>query len=1091
MINCAVNYGRNESMDGGAMPSDSQENDRSNEHVGEVTASSQSQIPLWRKLILKLSPVWIPFVAMLVITAFFYWRAEGWLPGVMEKAGANLSKLLVYDAIFAAPLVVLGVVIVLLSWKFSPSRLLAARSWTGVLQFLLAFPVTLLLFACLFLHATEAYILVNDNSSASKICKFVLLQGKYVPALRSIWFTTLAGASLSSPQGSEYLWRIASLLERTDSKNESLLWIYRKLIESCRKANDIPGQIRYQKAWIQAYERLKARGPREMCLVSNRQAVMLINQKAFAEAESVLKRAEPELEKLNDSSLRATLLINQLGIYDLQGLFAKADHVANKLGDIPVDQIHSDSLKSELAYVLGTHAANKGNYAEAHKHLERSLGLLERMYASDKSQSTNYSWRVSSLADVFVAEGKFDQAELAYKRALKINNFDMHALIGLACLFDKEKSYAKADFIYSLAENSPNLPDSGAANCRLSVDRLKRILSLLPPEQLAQLEKKVDYLKSMHSSSFNFSYAPEFLVLDLRPLFFDVRKPPRLNGLPPNPSTAVDAEIIASCLARCDREKVASNLPWAKEWYRESSNQLRNRIIEKHLPGSVLKPVTFKELMPAQFVVIDDSDIVKLCSLLGIPQSDLEKLINIKSYDRHFGRFGIVVEHSRDNESVYLKRLQLLEDVFDKESLPVASGLSDLGDLYFDIGNYEKSEQYYKQSVSILERLLGRDNLNTRRARASLLWLYQTTGDKKKADAIRPLAEQSTSPEKVVFCDYRRGPIPRNPPKIPQGIYWDMFVNLAKDQSIGGNVLNSSTASDSGFVVAPNSSIIFIDSEYTTSPAEESLFEAVSSPTDAIVIPGANSLGTVIRASQARKLLEQIDPKMALRSFEFARDCGIGQRVSAVLPNTILILDLRPFVIDLRTDLFDRSKLKPDILVPKGELTATVSGGVVVTGETVRACLSGLDKATIARDFPYLQKYIPKKEELLREQLPTASLASSDEVKYENGGKAASIKEPQTLVDLMPCSYFIFPPDKWAAFRKAANIPSEELAKIREQYGPNKLTITFPPPPMAYIEAKPALQVIEDKAIQGSKAAPIESSSEPSGKQKEADSLKP
>ena len=89
-------------------------------------------------------------------------------------------------------------------------------------------------------------------------------------------------------------------------------------------------------------------------------------------------------------------------------------------------------------------------------------------------------------------------------------------------------------------------------------------------------------------------------------------------------------------------------------------------------------------------------------------------------------------------EPLYERALTIREKMLGAEHSETASSLSDLGELWRQMGLYAKAEPLQRRALAIKEKTLGMEHPETSTALNNLALLYKTMGDYAKAEPLVP-----------------------------------------------------------------------------------------------------------------------------------------------------------------------------------------------------------------------------------------------------------------------------------------------------------------------------------------------------------------
>lgn len=973
----------------------------------DESPQSKNQLSSWRVWLVRTSCFWSPLLFAFLVNAVIKWRVHAWLPEYAASA-PPLWQYLVVDMVIALVLTVPSAIILAYVWCARPDKLEHARKWSvGIQSFCI---VVVFAFLCLveIKLAAVYYLNAGDFQRTNKICSIVERLTKFWAEGRSTWFMEFAHDAAKTGQGPIYLEQILKLeLQVKNPNQQHLAALNRDLARAYATKGDPKTAVFYAKQCLHAEELQKKTNVDELVSDMSELARHLYDSKDMVAAEQVVKRALPYANKCNDRS-RINLLQQAGAIYHGLGQREYADSFYRKL--LPDAQKNKEQTGPRIWMQIGLSAANQGNLAEAERCLRKCIDL-------NRSLPGHTAEYFAALADILAAEGKFSEAEEMYKTHLQTYYEEPNALIGLACLYDKQRHYEKADYLYRVAEqlevkrqqgNILESPRDSQLKLVLSADRLKRMLSLMPAKELKALKERVDYIGSNDpGGKRDFTDARKFITLSLTPVAIDLRA---LNnqcagGSGAEPSTCIESEVLAECLSKVERAKIVSTFKWGKLWLGNVDRTLKAAATCQPLPGTVLKPVIYQDLMPMQYAVISDKDLQSLLSLAGLSEASMVRMRNRYRVDTYDKTHGLTINHSKQFEAEFVDQLEFVEETFGTESIPAIQALNEVGEFYFDVGKYGKAKKYYQKTFDRAEDLHGRyeGELNALFGRIgnNLWWLYQTTGDKKNSE----LCKDSRAFHRVLL-DYRKAPRGPLEPALPASM--EGFVprcKFAGDRT--GSLIGGMQETPS--VLNP----VLIDSTKGMPPGQ--VFEDEFCD-DARIIQGVSTAGTVVLAMPAKRALEQIPKEQALKEFRYAKDLRLFESPTVDLTQTLLILDLLPVVRDFRKPLSAGSVKSTN---GAGKDVGD-TGAAIVSGELMRACLAKLTSDQLKK-YSEFKNWYPGASQLIPERIPEPS--------------PGQIEFPRSVRDLMPKEVLILTNGVWRDLKHDSGMTDEELDKIRKHSG--------------------------------------------------------
>lgn len=957
-----------------------------------------------RKWILSLSFFWAPFIFSTLLTGYTLWRFERWIPGITPPLPLYfwLSVVLSITATVCLP----AYLVLFLASKFArPNYQFASKVVLAVE--IIGVSVINALVALLILKADAAADLnAGRRVIAYKICSAMESTLAPFKELRSVWFQMLANDIGS--KSSFFLERALKLfLQSSPPDSAKANEIYEKLAKSYSESSDYEMELKYLNILIPNLEKQNPKDVTKLAFLKDIQRERLLIQNKFNEAEKVTDEILP-LAKICSEDDRKTLFHKAVLTYEQCGASSKSEPILKELESLTKQKYADD--KSADAFIRSIHAANIGNFDAALKWTE--TGLTELPPPADPNWMTENKGSLLRLkAEVLAAKGLLDEAESTIRSGLKFAQEDRDSLICLACIYDKRKRYSDADFIYAVAESTFPLPHSRLLN--ISKDRIKRMLAQLPPQKRKQLQDQIDYLKDIKVGEKNFARHSDFLSLEVGPVTSDLRQAKYARI--PN-GTAVEDGTLVKYIKAAVRSAKFKDLKWAQDWINKPTSTLKENLETVPLPGTILKPLTILEMLPRHFLIVENTELEKLVAMSGLDSKGTE----IPEVDWGYVS-GFKFESPERALTARQENVKLVQQIFGNKSKRSAIALNEAGEAYFALADYKNAESHYKRSLELLEDLHERESLHAGIVISNLAWLYAITKNVPAQQDLQLRYDLAKRGVTTAVIDFRESPFAAH--VNTSGL---KFITNYSDNYFGVQ----QQAQNSGPL-----SITFLGPQTTGEP----YFPPEETPTsdDAVVIHGENSeLWTNVSAAKAKLLLEQIPRKTAYEFIRFANVCQLGKNLSADLTRTILLLDLRPYIKDLRP--FNENRTSPkraDQFTPKGEVIANVDGGVVITAKTARACLAKVDREKVLKHFSQLASWMPDGK-LHKEDLPNPSLPYTP-----------TSLPPKNLGQLVPDEYIILDDKLWKQLKTASGLSHEQLVDIRERYGPAELRLQYPPHP--------------------------------------------
>src|SRR5215475_4515718 len=148
-------------------------------------------------------------------------------------------------------------------------------------------------------------------------------------------------------------------------------------------------------------------------------------QGKYGEAESILKRVLTLYEQIEPGGRNVAATLGNLAIvYDDQGRYSESIATINRAKPIFERTLGANSDAVANCFLrLGISHMNQARYAAAEEFLQRALAIYERGDPKDSGLSLT----INSLANDYDLQGRSDEAEALYKRALAIQEATLGA----------------------------------------------------------------------------------------------------------------------------------------------------------------------------------------------------------------------------------------------------------------------------------------------------------------------------------------------------------------------------------------------------------------------------------------------------------------------------------------------------------------------------------------------------------------------------------------------------------------------------------------------------------------------------------------
>jgi tetratricopeptide (TPR) repeat protein len=171
------------------------------------------------------------------------------------------------------------------------------------------------------------------------------------------------------------------------------------------------------------------------------------------EAEKLLEAALLQAEQFDEQDARLTASLRSLAtVYWLEGKYPQAErlferelNILEKLGEY----YHASAF--DLLY-LGKIKERKGDYAHAQELYEKALAVKEKSNNKGDDEEVEIIWQ---LARNFKEQGKYDQAEIFYKRGLALRSIvspknprKCEEVKEVAIYYDFEQKYKESEPLY-------------------------------------------------------------------------------------------------------------------------------------------------------------------------------------------------------------------------------------------------------------------------------------------------------------------------------------------------------------------------------------------------------------------------------------------------------------------------------------------------------------------------------------------------------------------------------------------------------------------------------------------------------------------
>jgi len=180
-------------------------------------------------------------------------------------------------------------------------------------------------------------------------------------------------------------------------------------------------------------------------------------QGKYVEAENLLKRVLELYEKIEPDGRNVAATLGNLAIvYDDQGRYSESIATINRAKAIFERTLGANSDAVAKCFLrLGISHMNQARYAAAEEFLQRALAIYERGDPKDSGLSLT----INSLANDYDLQGRSDEAEALYKRALAIQEATLGAdhpyvaltLGNIAIVYRNQGRYQDAERLHKRA----------------------------------------------------------------------------------------------------------------------------------------------------------------------------------------------------------------------------------------------------------------------------------------------------------------------------------------------------------------------------------------------------------------------------------------------------------------------------------------------------------------------------------------------------------------------------------------------------------------------------------------------------------------
>lgn len=379
----------------------------------------------------------------------------------------------------------------------------------------------------------------------------------------------------------------------------------------------------------------------------------LFKQRKFAEAEPYYQRvlvASRAGKDFHGPSLEVCRT-NLLNAFRSEGKLAEAQLLLQEiisehekgLSNSKTIAARTNTLADELT-LLADIQAESGNFEQSELTYKKALKLRE---LAQETHSGGLAWNLLDLGWLYKKLGKLEQSEQLMKQAITIDaqlksGYLPGDYAALAQVYDKQKRYAEADQLYGRAEalikQDQQLTGFGTP---IFAGRVSRLLSQIPAERAV---KKFDWAFEYVADQADRSpiWSRKLIVLDLRPVIRDFRTkaplPAGSAGVNGNTGQVVPAandlgvvileDQLRTVLAKVNRQEALQTFSWSKPFLPENKSP-RESLPAAIIAGTTLPPLSVRDLIPKQIIILNSSDYQKLKDISGL-SADEERHLGIE-----------------------------------------------------------------------------------------------------------------------------------------------------------------------------------------------------------------------------------------------------------------------------------------------------------------------------------------------------------------------------------------------------------------------------------------------------------------------------
>ncbi|SRR6266481_2395325 len=414
---------------------------------------------------------------------------------------------------------------------------------------------------------------------------------------------------------------------------------------------------------------------------------------------SSLKVREDELENAKDK-LAHVLLLEGQSFYEL-GKYREAISAFQRALDlIPNDATFLSRLGKALAKI--------GDYDQAAIYLKRGLEITQKTLGSEHP---NCATILSSLAEVYAAQGKYTEAEDTYRQALAIRvKLDEHPAVATSYDDLGGTYYLQGKYVEALAFY------------RLALTIREKTLGSDHPDVATSLNNlaSLDYIQGKYAEAeVMFERA---LAIRQKTLGSD------------HPDVATSLNNLA-------------NLYYIQGKYAEAEATFTRglEIREKSLgPGhpavgaslndigllySAQKRYAEAEVTFKRALAIGEKALGPDHPAVGDSLNNLGELYNLQ------GKYP-------EAEACFTRALAIREKALGPDHPDVAISLSNLANLYTNQGKYAEAEMLFRRGLAVLEKSLGRENISVAEVLDNYSLMLVKTGRGAEASVLKERAKQ-------------------------------------------------------------------------------------------------------------------------------------------------------------------------------------------------------------------------------------------------------------------------------------------------------------------------------------------------------------